>query len=216
MSTYVTQLLLEILPAAERRQADGYCPAVPAGRQAGAVQPLRGKGCSDNEREMRIFLPHPALPCLRKDAGVCIQLYLKVELDPVRSGAAEGTSAELSGLVRCRLGPDSGVAPRAPGTPRATQPDGLTRALPAVHGTAGWLPQVERLLSFLPDSLHPSAPFPPLHVAGYCLSAVISARPRSTSGYPSWPKVCHWAAIAVPLIAAHPKGSSSNCVLGAT
>lgn len=33
MSTYVTRLLLEILPAAQPRQADGYCPAVPAGRR---------------------------------------------------------------------------------------------------------------------------------------------------------------------------------------
>lgn len=64
-------------------------------QQAGIVQPLQGKGYLDNEREMRIFLPHPALG--RMQASV--QLYREVELDLVRPGSVEGTSAELSGLV---------------------------------------------------------------------------------------------------------------------
>lgn len=42
--------------------------------QADDVQLLQGKGYLDNDREMRIFLPHPAPHCLRKDASVCTAL----------------------------------------------------------------------------------------------------------------------------------------------
>ena len=106
----------------------------------------------------------------------------------------------------------------APGLvpPMPRQPDSLMWALPTVCGAGGQSPWRERLLCPLSGSLCPSTPFPPPHVASYCLSAVISARPHSTSGHPSWPKVCHWAAIAVPLITAHPKGTLSNGVLRAT
>lgn len=65
-STYVTQLLLEKLPAARRRHTHGCDPAV---LRAGIVQPLRGKGYLDEEREMRIFLPHPVPRCFRKVAS---------------------------------------------------------------------------------------------------------------------------------------------------
>lgn len=42
--------------------------------QADDVQLLQGKGYLDNDKEMRIFLPHPAPHCLRKDASVCMAL----------------------------------------------------------------------------------------------------------------------------------------------
>lgn len=46
--------------------------------QAEVVQPLQGKGYLDNEREMRIFLPHPALIALGR-MQMSVQLYLEVK-----------------------------------------------------------------------------------------------------------------------------------------
>jgi len=64
------------------------------------VQPLQGKERLNNEREVRTFLPHPTPHCLRKDASASVQLYLEVQLDLIRSGSVEGSSAKLSGLLR--------------------------------------------------------------------------------------------------------------------
>lgn len=46
--------------------------------QAEVVQPLQGKGYLDNEREMRIFLPRPALIALGR-MQMSVQLYLEVK-----------------------------------------------------------------------------------------------------------------------------------------
>lgn len=67
-------------------------------RQAEVVQPLQGKGYLDNEREMRIFLPHPALIALGR-MQMSVQLYLEVKQDQIRPGSAEGSSAKWSSLT---------------------------------------------------------------------------------------------------------------------
>lgn len=46
--------------------------------QAEVVQPLQGKGYLHNEREMRIFLPRPALIALGR-MQMSVQLYLEVK-----------------------------------------------------------------------------------------------------------------------------------------
>lgn len=46
--------------------------------QAEVVQSLQGKGYLDNEREMRIFLPRPALIALGR-MQMSVQLYLEVK-----------------------------------------------------------------------------------------------------------------------------------------
>lgn len=169
--------------------------------QAKVVQPLQGKGYLDNEREMRIFLPRPALIALGR-MQMSVQLYLEVKQDLIRPRSAEGSSAKLPGLTSCawgpwghlvlschRLEPGSEVAPQ-PWYPPIAQLDSLMWALLTVCGAGGQSPWGERVLCPASDSWGPLSPSIPWHIASYC-PAVMSARSHSMSAHPSWPKVCH-------------------------
>lgn len=137
MSTYVTCLLLEILLAVQPRQADGYCPAVPAGRSCATPPGQRIFGQWKGNEDIPAS---PSPDCLRKDANVC-RVLPGGQTGPAQAGSVEGSSAQLSGLTRCgwgswghslllchRLGHAGGLLP-SPGTPHATQPASLMRAL---------------------------------------------------------------------------------------
>lgn len=62
-------------------------------QQAEVMQPIQAKGYLDNEREMRIFLPRPALIALGR-MQMSVQLYLEVKQDLIRPGSVEGSSAK--------------------------------------------------------------------------------------------------------------------------
>lgn len=62
-------------------------------QQAEVMQPIQAKGYLDNEREMRIFLPRPALIALGR-MQMPVQLYLEVKQDLIRPGSVEGSSAK--------------------------------------------------------------------------------------------------------------------------
>lgn len=170
-------------------------------------------------------LTQPLIAIGRMQASV--QLHLKVKLDLTGHSSMHGSSAKLSGLI-CRgwgswgcslllshrLGPANRLLPSS-STSSAMQQNSPTWTLTAVCGAGDWLPWAEKLLCPFPAAYVHWTPFPPLHIAGYCPSAVISAKPHPTSDHPSWPKVCHWAAVAVLLITAHPKGTLRNCMLRA-
>lgn len=88
--------------------------------QAKVVQPLQGKGYLDNEREMRIFLPRPALIALGR-MQMSVQLYLEVKQDLIRPRSAEGSSAKLPVSQAVHEGPGATWCSPAIGWGRAVR-----------------------------------------------------------------------------------------------
>lgn len=193
-------------------------------QQAEVMQPIQAKGYLDNEREMRIFLPRPALIALGR-MQMSVQLYLEVKQDLIRPGSVEGSSAKWSGftswvwgswghsMLLChRLGPGSGVAPQLwyPSCHTARQ----ASVGSADCGAGGQSPWGDRLLCPPSGSLGPLSPSIPAHcqLLSFCCNLCqISLH--------VWSPPVAWgvslAAIAVPLITAHPKRTLSSCVLRA-